>query len=178
SKSRSLRKKKKPKPPFFLRRGRAFSDAGGPPSFLISPSSRRSSPSSPSGFAYPRLRSGALTSDLRRIETEKWMCGFSLANRRGGGLDLGQIWISEAGSLSSSASSVVCVVLVKPVSTTLGGSSELPPVPSHVGLLRVLRSGSACEEVVAGVVNHGFSFRWRRVRICKFQGVDLGLPLD
>lgn len=34
------------------------------------------------------------------------MCGFSLANRRGGGLDLGQIWISEAGSLSSSASSV------------------------------------------------------------------------
>lgn len=73
---------------------------------------------------------------------------------------------------------VVGEVLVKPVGPIVRCSSKLPSVPSQVGPLQVLRNGGACEEAVAGLVNHSCSFRWRRVRVCKFLRLDLGLPPD
>ncbi|KAL0815183.1 hypothetical protein Bca101_071626 [Brassica carinata] len=39
-------------------------------------------------------------------------------------------------------------------------------------------AGARARRSVAGVVNHRCYFWWRRVRVCKFQGVDCGPPLD
>lgn len=64
----------------------------------------------------------------------------------------------------------------KPVDRSLGGSSELPSVPVRLVCYGFSVAGAHVRRPVVGLVNHGCSSRWWRVRDCKYQGLDLGLP--
>ncbi|CAN6916856.1 unnamed protein product, partial [Brassica oleracea var. botrytis] len=64
----------------------------------------------------------------------------------------------------------------KPVDRSLGGSSELPLVRVRLVRYGFSIAGARARRPVVGLVNHGCSSQWWRVRDCKYQGIDLGLP--
>lgn len=143
------------------------------------------------GFGSPENRGGGV---------DVWL---SLANRGGGGLDLGQIWIRRRVSLSSSTSSV-CLLGAGESTARLKAvlRSRSGRVAVFLLLLRcslvvfllsqpVLLSGARrsnysfqarlvryrfsvvvahARRSVVGLVNHGCSSRWRRVRSLQVSG--------
>ncbi|CAF2268200.1 unnamed protein product [Brassica rapa] len=126
--------------------------------------------------------------------------GFGSLENRSGGMDVRLLsdgswwWWSRSGSdldFGGGFSLFLCLLVLrclfcffsgrrcrcfKPVDRSLGGSSELPSVPVRLVCYGFSVAGAHARRPVVGLVNHGCSSRWWRVRDCKYQGLDLGLP--